>query len=1120
MKFRISGFFLFFIFYIQISSTYAVHPGGAWKGTLLGAGGRAVAGATVELQCTSGGRMEKASVGLDSNFEFSDLSPCSYQVSVQLHQGLLTLSDKVEIRPSSLLEAWIELSGEVLSFHPGRAPAIPESSGGEHLSSREVAGLPLNKRDFSQLLLLAAGTMTDSNGAANFTQQFAINGQRGTTAVFAQDGIDITDPEMGGATFTNFNVDAVQEIRSSSGVMAAEIGRGAAGYTDIITKSGSNQVHGTVFEYLRNAAFDARNFFDRQSAANPGRIPPFVRNEFGFTNGGPVFIPGLYDGKNRTFYFGQYQGFRQELGTTQMLAVPTPDERKGLNTTAYPGDTLLVPVDPQIAPMLARYPLPNDPQGPYGGRTYATSSKVSTVSDQFSIRIDHKISGKAQLFIRFNLNNVNGPTTNPNQTAIDPSFAIRFFDHQRNTGVTYTRNFSPQLTSETSLGYIRSTPMFPTINQTDPGLHFGDNLYEPFNGAAGSIMGSYGNLFQFRQNFAWVRGKHSLKAGAEIRLNRDSTVFGISPNGDYIFSGGAAYSPINIRSQSGRHDIQVGDPLPDALTGLLTATPVSYNIAVIPPLFPQGDKMGESAISRDAYNFFIQDAWKVSARVLLTLGLRYEVNSRIRERHLLTSRLDLATDPSRFLVNPKDPFKLDGRGWGPRLGVDWGLNDHTLFRVGGAVTTMLPNLWWDNFLTGGTPFSVYPSMTATPGYPVPFSNTKLPLKVPDPYTPDGQLIFSTGRSTDVAQDTEMDVQRFVEELAALTPGNQVKPLTAFSIDPHFQNGYIGTWNVGLEQDFKSLKLSASYVGTAGIKMPATSYPNGYTGADPAFSPYTLYDSEGRISGGYGLISLMGSRSHSTYHGFQAGLGKTSASAGLQFQANYSFSKSLDDASAVQNNPPQDPRNWRAERGPSSFDVTQAFSISLVKDLPVDKVFFLRPLGQRFTTGWQAMGIGSLSSGLPFTVLSGIQQTGVGSSAAGTAGADRPDQVAEPVFSTARSVREDYFGMGAQNPAFFSIPINVPDGSGPNQGRFGTLGRNTFRGPGFRNLDFSLIKDTPLGRKGRAEALSLQFRAEFFNVFNLVNFALPANAVLGPGFGIINKTAGTSRQIQFSLKLFY
>jgi len=203
------------------------------------------------------------------------------------------------------------------------------------------------------------------------------------------DGVDTTDPELGGATFSNFNVDAVQEIESLSGVMPAEIGHGAAGFTNIKTKSGTSQLHGSVFEFVRNAAFDARNFFDRRTLVNPGRIPPFIRNEFGFALGGPVTLPGIYQGRDRTFFFGQYQGFRQVLGTTQVLSVPTPAERLGQDTTAFPGDTLYVPVNAQVAPILAAYPLPNDLQGPFGPRTYATSSKVATDTNQFSVRLDH-----------------------------------------------------------------------------------------------------------------------------------------------------------------------------------------------------------------------------------------------------------------------------------------------------------------------------------------------------------------------------------------------------------------------------------------------------------------------------------------------------------------------------------------------------------------------------------------------------------------------------------------------------------------------------------------------------------------------------------------------------------
>ena len=257
--------------------------------------------------------------------------------------------------------------------------------------------------------------------------------------------------------------------------------------------------------------------------------------------------------------------------------MPTAAERAGIDTTTFPGDTLTVPVSAAIAPLLARYPLPNDPQGPYGARTYATSSKVVTNSDQFSVRVDHRISDKATLLTRFSLNQINGPITNPDQTAIDPSFGVSFFDHQRNATVKYSRTISPHLSFVTAFGYIRSTPFFPTINHVDPALSFGDNIFASFNSADGSIFGSFGNLYQFKHDMSYTRGTHAFKWGVEIRWNKDATIFGTNPNGAYGFGGGTAYSPVFIPSASGQHDIQPGDALPDALTGLLTATPYSVH---------------------------------------------------------------------------------------------------------------------------------------------------------------------------------------------------------------------------------------------------------------------------------------------------------------------------------------------------------------------------------------------------------------------------------------------------------------------------------------------------------------------------------------------------------------
>jgi hypothetical protein len=789
-------------------------------------------------------------------------------------------------------------------------------------------------------------------------------------------------------------------------------------------------------------------------------------------------------------------------------------------------------VDPRIARLIARYPLPNDPQGPYGARTYATSSKVSTTYDQFSARLDHRLSGQSQLFARFTWNNITGPTTNPSQTAIDPSFAVRYIDHQRNAALTYTRTPSANFTWESSVSFTRSTPSFPTANRTDPGLKFGDGLYEAFNNPAGSVIGSYGNLFQVRQNFTWIRGSHTFKAGGEVRLNRDTTLYGISPNGEYQFGGGAAYSSVYIRSASGGHDIHVGDPLPDSLTGLLTANAFTYTTSVAPLLFAQGDRIGDSAIHRDAYNFYFQDSWKIAPRLLLNYGLRYEIASPIREAEKRTSAPVLTGEAgvqpgSRLLINPQPGFQVNKNGWGPRAGVEWRAASNTVVRAGGGITTLLINLWQDNALTGSNPFVVYPRLTAAAGQSIPFGMTVSPRQLPVAYTIGGSPVFASGDSKQVPANTLMDVQRYETGLATLSPDHRITPLSVSGIAGNFRGGYMGTWTAGIEQKLCGTTVGAAYVGTAGIKLPIMDYPNGFTGAGPAFAPYTQFDSAGRVTGGYGPVSLVTNRSHSTYHALQVSAQKDLTASGLGFQASYTFAKSIDDASAVlggfvsgssgavSQTAPQNPLDTRADKGPSSFDIAHAFTFSLFQDLRADRLAFLQPLGRTVTAGWQLLGIGTFLSGSPFTIYSGVQQT-----AAGSNGTDRPDQAGTPVLSTGRTVREDYFGRGGDNPSFFSVPTGVPGGTGPNQGRFGALGRNTFRGPALRNVDMALIKDTPFGKRAAAELATLEFRAEFFNIFNLVNFGLPSNTVLGPGFGQISRTATSSRQIQFSLKVIY
>jgi hypothetical protein len=1116
----------------------------SWSGTLRNPAGVPIPNAVLTLEPAPGSDSSRshsaapaatehapssantATTTAQGTFSFAAIRVGAYRLSIRTDAATATLPAPLVITANATPADLVLTDQGTLSLHLRAVQAA--TTGGEQLSSNAVSGIPLNKRDFSQLLLLAAGTMTDSNGATNFTAQFAINGQRGVEAVFAMDGADISDPEMGGATFSNFNVDAVQEIQSSSGWMPAEIGRGAAGFTNIVTRSGAAGFHGSVFEFLRNSSLDARNYFDHPSIAEPGRIPPFRRNEFGFTNGGPVRLPHLYDGRGKTFYFGQYQGFRQVLGTTQVLPVPTAGERAGRDSTAFAGDTLFIPVDPAIAAVLARYPLPNYPQGAFGPHTYATSSKVVTDANQFSIRIDHRISDKSQFFARFNFNNLNGPTTNPDQTAIDPSFAVDYIDRQRNVIGTYTRDVSPHFSLESSISITRTTPSFPTPNHTDPAVKYTDGLFEPFNSAAGSVMTAFGNLFQGRQNFTWTRGNHAFKWGAEVRLNRDTTYFGTSPNGEYDFGGGPTQAPYAITSASGQHNYAPGDTLPDTLSALLTGSPYQYTVAVSPPLFSSGAHSGPAAISRNSAGFYFQDSWKMSPRFVLDYGLRYELYSPIEERAHRTSAFRfLPHGGQEYLVNPQPGYKFNLTGWAPRVRLTWRAPRQVEVSAGAGITTIPPNIWQDNFLTGATPFVIYPRPTSAPGAPIRYGFQITPDQLPPVYTPSGQKIFASGDTKKVPANTVMDVDRFEHDMADLSPSHQLVPLSLTGIASNFGNAYLQTWSLGLERRFGSIDGNLGYVGTAAVHLPRITFPNGYPGASPQFAPYTQFNSAGLVTGGFGFEQMVDNPSHSTYHALQASAQGTAGRSGPSIQASYTWSKSIDDTStvlggfiaggagAIAQAWPENPYDTHIEKGPSTFDTNHAFTLTLVQDFHAERADFLRPVTQKLTAGWELLSISTITSGAPFTVYSGVQQTGVGSY-----GVDRPDQIAKPHLSTARKTREDYFGLGDNNASFFSIPINVPGGTGPNQGRFGTLGRDTFRGPAYYDYDFALIKDTPFGRRGNGELVNLQFRSEFFNLFNIVNMGLPSNTIKGTGFGIINRTAGTSRQIQFSLKLLY
>src|SRR5580700_10920580 len=1010
---------------VSLEAQQSLPSAPAWTGVVRTAAGESVAGAKVTVYTPAAEESLAAVTGTDGRFAISDIRLGRHNVTVQLPGRGPTAPEAVDITGITVV---LTVSDQnVLSIANQQTPAAgapngnpsttsnaASGTGGEKLSSQKVNELPLNGRDFSTLLLLAAGTMTDVNGQTNFTQQFAINGQRGVEAVFAMDGADISDPEMGGSTFTNFDVDAIQELQSSSGWMPADIGRGAAGFTNIVTRSGKSGFHGSFFEFIRNSALDARNYFDHPSIAEPGRIPPFRRNEFGFTNGGPVVLPHVYDGRGRTFYFGQYQGFRQVLGTTQVLAVPTADERGGQDTVAYPDgstDTLQVPVNPAIAAVLARYPLPNNPTGAYGARTYAAPSNVNTDTDQFSIRIDQKLGAKGQLFGRFNYDNLTGPTTNPDETLLDPSFGVQYVDRQRNGVITYTRTASPRFLWSTSLSFTRTTPSFVTPNHTDPALKFNDGLFEAYNSAAGSVMSAFGNLFQLQLNFARTTARHALKWGTEARLNRDTTYFGTSPNGEYDFGGGTVYSPVFIPSASGRHDVQPGQPLPDTLSSLLLGFPYAYTIAVAPPYASDGAHIGPAAINRNDVNAYVEDTWKINPHWTLDYGLRYELYTPISERAHRTSSFLNSFPPAgvgqEYLINPQPTYQTDWRGWGPRVQVDWNAPHSVHVHIGGAITVIPPNIWQDNLLTGSTPYVVYPRVNAAQNGEISYGFQITPNELPPVYNTAGVNVLASGDPKKVPENTVMDVNRYQLDLATLAPSHQFSLLNLAGIDRRFGNGYLQTWTLGLERVFGGLTADVAYVGTSAFRLPRMSYPNAYPGAGSEFARFTNFDSSGAVTGGFGFESVMTATSHSSYNALQTSLSGNVGHGGPSLQAGYTWGKALDDVSGILGGTgstgavtlfsPQDPFNTQAERGLSSFDVTHAFTLSAAQDLHFEHLGLQSDRTQLLTKGWEFLSISTITSGSPFTVYSGIQQTG-----AGTIGADRPDQIGIPDLSSAGS----------------------------------------------------------------------------------------------------------------------
>ena len=1000
------------------------------------------------------------------------------------------------------------------------APTINTTNGeiGGIVEGRQVSNLPLNGRDITNLMLMLPGQTPENNSSFQFEINTSGNGNRGTTGSSFLDGMDASDNELGGGQFGNFNLDAIAEFRVLQNNYSAEYGRGSGTIVSIVSKTGTNEFHGSGFEFLRNDKLNARNFFAPS-------VAPFRRNEFGATFGGPLWIPKVYNGKNRTFFFFQAAGFRQRLATPVVIPVPTDAERKGIVSIAPVGGnpyTLQVPLTSDASAILAKYPLPNTPNGVFGANTLQTAFSIPIDRDQYSGRIDQRFSDKDTLFFRYSVASNHAPIQNPNSALINPSFPQALKNDWINSGLSETHLFGPSLINEVRISGMQSIeqsiPPLSSLTQAS----FSDGAfasYGPDGGGGGFSLSPF--TMSYRDALTWVKGKHTMNFGAEYRTVH-SSYFGTSvggPNGVYIFAAGSPL-PVAVPSSDGGHDLAVGAPSPNSIVSFMTGISQFYERSVAYPGFgPPGGGFAPFSMRRSDWAGWFQDDFKIARDLTLNLGLRYEFNSVPYE---IGGRLaGIVNDPNfladktlfrRMVLNPDPIYKADYKGFAPRFGMAWKALPKTVVRGGFAIFTNLPLSQTADQQGFNFPFSGYSTAQN-----LMFTTAPRPLGLPPITDLSGNVVPAGGNSKTVPKNDPINLTPYGPLLTNLT-----------SNDLH--NGYTISGNLTMERELPwDTILQAGYVFNNAVSLYASQFPNAYSGAPLSLTPYTA------LNPGLSEFQLTDNHAHSTYNALQVVLRKSAPTAGLAFQLSYTYAKAIDNATTVYNGDSansgvgqNNPFCWSCEKAASSFDIRHRVVVNFSYTLPFDKMAQGAP--KRLTQGWTLWGIATASTGFPFTVVTpfGSAEYGIDSYAGSTV---RPDLVTTPGYKHGGQGPEEqlFSNPVLQDSANFAQAVN----SGQNfSGQFfavplgnlggstvaahpGNLGRNTFRAAGFSTLDLSLAKDTHL-----FERTSLQFRAEFFNILNQHAFANPNRTLGTNGFGLASSTMFDPREIQLGLRLLF
>ena len=1078
--------------------------GATLTGSVTDPSGAVIPNARVSIKNTATGIVTAVTTNSAGLYVVPNLIPGPYQVTVstqgfqtEVRSGITLTVGAQQVLNISLR---IGQTTQTISVS-GQAPTVQLASStlAAQVNSVTVRQLPLNGRDWASLATLQPGVAQVRtqlglfrNGASRgLGMQMTIDGNRPTQNSYRLDGIVINDYSNAGPGSVlgqNLGVDAIQEFSVLTSNYSAEYGFTSGGVINAITRSGTNQFHGSAYEFLRNSNLDAANFFD--NAGNAAK-PPFRRNQFGASLGGPIR-------KDRTFVFGDYEGLRQSLGITSIAFTPSVNARNGILNTATGATT--VAVDPTIAKLLPLWPVPNGGLiGPLDNTgNYFFSGQQLTPENYFTTRVDERISEKDSVY---------GTFLWDHSTLTQPDTLNQMFDgwiSQRTaTVLEETHIFSPTLVNSIRLGFNRTsadqglTPSAINPVAADTSLGIFPGSYVPgikvsgltalSGGLRGQSQQNYvGQMFQVYDDAFKTVGNHSLKFGFEFIRDQDNV-----------------FAPFRID----------GTATFKSLSAFLTNQP--FTVTGDPPSFPITPHNDRDSI----FGGYLQDDWRARSNLTLNLGLRYEMSTiPIEVQNKIANLPTIFTDPGNctlascpalnkfyYASNPT------AKNFEPRIGFAWDPfhNGKTAIRGGFGVFDALP-LPYETVLNNAqtSPFRVQGTVLNPP-----------------------QGLFPAGIAPLV-----------------VAPADSLQTWNFNDVNP--RRNYVFQWNFNIQRQLTpSTAVTIAYAGSHGVHNPyqvdtvdlvfPTKTPVGYLWPNPIGSGTLLNPNASSIQ-----TTMWQSRS--SYNALQASLVKN-MSHGVQLQGSFTWSKTIDNSSGSfagdnfadsYGNLPWFDMN--IIRGLADFNVGRNLVINGLWDVPAPTSLG-GPTGW-LTKGWELGGIFSLSDGVPFFPTFGTDGDPLGTLSSEPW--DVPDVVASPSCKSLVNpgnpndyLKASCFAIpSAPSLAYWTANCDPqPFGAGNGTVPFpqcwnllGNLGRNTMIGPGEVNLDFSMIKDNRIPRI--SENFDIQFRAEFFNILNRANFAPPnvtnnleaidATGAPVPGFGAITSTQTPSREVQFAIKVIW